>query len=456
MNVLILQFVNPLQPRPQPVFSHNLGVLAAMLKNEGIEASLIALGGYKSDLLREAIVQHRPRAVLAELPLHSVSAVRRTIVDIGNSFGLPVAVCGLYATCRPNDAISIPSVEALLLGEYDHSGVALMKAWRDRADPAGLPGTWIPTRKGIVKGPLPHLVEDLDSLPAPDRGLFDYARIVEATKEASFKVARGCPLWCAQCCNDWYMDLYEDKGTFVRRRSVSGVLDEIAEVLETFSGAQSVAFYDHCFAMDLDWLSRFADGYAGRFTLPFRCHVHLNHMTAETVELLKRARCRWVHTHVGAGSRFVREEILTMQLGGKTMMQAAKLLRSAGIRLVAEVFVGAPYESEITIEETLEMLRKLEAHEVHPRSFYPLPGTRAAELCAENGWIRSRGDEDYWAGRGVLDMPSMSPENVDAVVQKFSSLMKKRSRSALRKSLGKIRVAQKKNALGLSKRRNGR
>ena len=438
MQILMLQFVDPRQDSPLPVFSHGLGVLASMLRAEGMSCRLATLAGHRPQALRKAVIEHRPRYVLAELTPFSIAAAHHTIVDLSEQYSLPVAVVGPYATCRPTQAASIPGVRALVLGEYETPTLALMKAFRDGQDPDGIQGLWVNGPDGLVRGELGPLVEDLDSLPLPDRDLFDYGRIVQETGEAHFKVARGCGLWCGHCFNDWYMDLYAGRGRFMRRRSVGNVLEEIAAVTEAYEGAESLAFYDHGFTLDADWLKEFVAAYPKRCSLPFRCHVCLSQFTPELAHTLATGGCKWVHTHLGSGSRFIREEILSMHLGNREIIDACHTFRDAGLNIAAEVFVGCPYESEITVEETLELVREADVHDVHPRVFHPTPGTRAAELCRENGWISGRGEEHYWQGRSVLDMPSIPAEHINAVIESFPRLLKRPGAEGVRKLLGKV------------------
>ena len=443
MQVLLLQFVAPGPDTPLHVFSHCLGTLATILAEEGFACRLVTLAGHQPEALSRAIIEHRPRYVLADLDLYSVDAAHRTIADIAERFSIPVAVLGRYATCRPTQAASIPGVHALVLGEYEAPAAALLRAARDRTDAEGLDGLWVNSPDGLVKGTLAPPADDLDQLPFPDRELFDTQRIIDATGQADFKVARGCDLWCAYCINDWYMDLYAEAKPFVRRRSVSNVLDEIRQVVGRYQGVRSVGFYDHCFAADADWLRRFADEYPKRCVLPYRCHVRLDHVTPETAASLALSMCQTVHVQIGSGSRFVREEIFSMRLSDDDIVRACGILRTAGLTVSAEVFVGCPYESEITIAETLALVRQADVDEIHPRVYYPTPGTRAAELCAENGWTSGRSESNYWRQRSVLDMPSLSANEIGAVVEKFPRLLKGDLETGLGKLLARVSRSRK-------------
>jgi radical SAM superfamily enzyme YgiQ (UPF0313 family) len=454
MELLILQFVRPRREPPPPEFSHSVGVLSALLKAEGFGVSLVALPGYRPELLHEAVIERRPRYVLCELAPYRVAAARRTLVAVAERYQLPAVVFGQYATCKPSRAISAPGVEALLLGEYELPAVQLLRALRDAGEISGIGSVWIHTATGLAKGPIAPVVADLDSLPFPDRDVFGYGRMVADTGEVHVKVCRGCPKWCSYCVNDWYMDLYDQPDRFTRRRSVGNVLDEITGLLARYDGAESVVFPDHAFAMDVEWLRAFARDYPRACALPYRCHVRLSRVNEQVVRLLASSNCRWVHTHIGAGSRFIRDEILSMHVSDEQIVAACQMLREVGLNVAAEVFVGSPYESEITVEETLDLLRRAEFDEVHPRVFYPTPGSRAAELCAENGWISGRGEANYWNQNSVLDMPSMPAEYIDAVARKLPSLLKRSATSTLHKLLNKVRRSRERSVrrLGAEKK----
>jgi anaerobic magnesium-protoporphyrin IX monomethyl ester cyclase len=418
MRVLIIQFVAPGQPMPR--FSHDLGVLSALLKAEGFTCKLCPLPGYRQDLLQAALSGFLPEVILVEIDSHSVSAAHRTIAQI-QPFRVPVVVCGRYATCRPTQAISIPGVQSLLLGEFDRQGLNLLKAIRDGRPNESIEGVWTHTPEGLVRGPVARLSEDLDSLPCPDRDLFDYDRIVQSTHEVSFKAARGCPQWCAFCVNDWYMDIYNGKGPFVRRRSVANLCDEVHAVTMRYPAARRANFYDHSFVLDLNWLKEFSEVYPGRTALPYRCFVPIASVTPEIARLLAASHCRWVSTQVGSGSRFIREEILSIHTSNERVVEACQILRQAGLSVLIDVFVGSPYESEITFEETLELLRRCQGDEIRSQVFYPTPGTRAAELCSENAWTSGRGEDGYWLQQSVLDMPSLKASQINALATKLPS-----------------------------------
>jgi radical SAM superfamily enzyme YgiQ (UPF0313 family) len=432
MRILIAQFAQPGQRRPRPQFCHDLGVAAALLRRGGLEVALAALHGYEPDALREAVNRHRPTHVLIDIPPTRVTAARHTIVDVAEKLFLPVVVVGRYATCQPDRAVSIPGVAALIRGEYEQALLPLFESLRDRpAWPEEVPGVWLNSEEGLIRNDPGPPTADIDSLPNADRDIFDYARTVAETGEARFQAGRGCANWCAHCLNDWYVNLYRGKGQFVRRRRVAALMDEMVDVTTRYEGVRTVAFCDHAFATDAAWLADFAAEYPRRCPLPYRCHVRLNAIDPQTPERLAASGCRQVDVEIGSGSNFIREEVLALRTTRQQILEGVGALKDAGLAVRGSVFVGAPYESEVSVEETLDLLAALQLDEVRPRIFYPIPGTRAAEVCAENGWTSGRGEESFHAGHSVLDMPSLPAERIDDTFRHYPALLKRHSGRSL-------------------------
>jgi len=429
MRVLIVQLIPPSHAPDRPRFCHELGLAVTMLRREDIRVDLVAMSQYDRDRLHAAITAHRPTHILMDVPPQRATLARHTIVEIAERHYLPVVLVGRYATAQPEQAISIPGVTAVIRGEYERVLPRLMVALEsnDNDLPASeMPGVWFNSEEGLVRNPPAKPTAELDSLPHPDREIFNYARTVAIEHEAAFRATRGCLNWCAYCLNDWYIDLYGREG-YLRRRSVDHLLAEITAVRQRYPGIQRLLFEDHAFATDAEWLARFAEEYPRQCDLPFRCRVCLNALDERSGELLARAGCQMVDVHIGSGSNFIREEVLTMRTSYSQILNGVSTLKRAGLSVRGIVFLGAPYESEVSVEETLDLVAALKLDEVVPRIFFPMPGTRAAEVCAENGWISGRGEESFYMPRSVLDMPSLPAERIDEIFHRFHALVKSRT-----------------------------
>lgn len=452
MRILIIQFVAPGRSQPVPRFRHDLGVAAAMLRADGFDVALLPLDGRSEGMLHKAVTETRPTHLLVDIPATHVTAARHTIVDVAEKHYLPVTVVGRYATCQPEQAISIPGVTAMILGEYEPSVLRLYRCVRDgsavmlarpgearSAGQADIPGVWFNSEDGLVRNDPAPLAEDLDALPFPDRELFDYAREVRQTGQALFAATRGCDRWCAFCLSDWYMELYRRNGPLLRRRSVEHLLEEVSAVVGRYEGVRRVTFCDHAFVCDPQWLERFADEYPRRCGLPYRCHVRPADVDTRVAGMLADSGCETAEVEIGSGSRFIREDVLAMRTSENQIVAGVAALKGAGLRVHGRAFVGAPYDSEVTVEETLALLGKLRLDAVQARVYFPVPGTRAAEMCAENGWISGRAEENFHANCSVLDMPTFPAARIDEIARRFEVLLKRRRGRTLRAWLKKLR-----------------
>jgi radical SAM superfamily enzyme YgiQ (UPF0313 family) len=466
MRVLIIQYVPPGKYDPTPQFQYELGVSSALMRGSGFEPALLAVNAYRPERLRRAVEAHRPSAVVMDLPPTSASLARPVIMHLAEKFALPVILVGSYATCLSEQAVSMSGVSAIIVGQYEPALLKLLEALREGgagcSGGAGLPeaarripGVWSNGGGGPVRNDPAEAVQDPDSLPWPDRDLFEYQQVVQETGQAAFTAVRGCEQWCSFCLNDWYMDLYAGKGAFPRRRSVANLLAEVQAVRQAYAGIRELAFTGHGFAADGDWLAEFAEKYARQVRLPYRCHVRLNRIDERAARMLSASGCAGVTVELGSGSNFIREEVLTMDLSLQQILAGIAALHSAGLAIRGRVFVGAPYESQVSLEETLRLLSRCHLEQIEPRVFFPIPGTRSAEMCAENGWLSGRGEESFHANRSVLDMPSFPAGRINETVRKFDSLLRQHRGQSLRAWLVRLKKLGKRplHLFGRRKRR---
>lgn len=437
MRILILQFVPPGAPAPGPRFDHALGVAAALLQADGFEVGLEALAGYHPGQVRQALTRFRPTHVLMDVSPTRLTAARHVAVDLAQKHALPVYLVGDYATAMPEQAISIPGVAGLVVGAYQRAVRELMVCLRDGQDaqvgdleqgqmaqPLAVPGLWYNSEDGLVQNPPSSSPPAPEELPWPDRSLFNYAQHVAATGQAEFRATLGCDRWCGFCLNEAYLDLYEQPP--MRRRSVSDLLGEIQAVRQAFGPVARLRFTDHGFAVDKEWLAEFAPRYAQQVGLPFRCHVQAARMDEQTAGLLVRAGARDVDLQIGSGNDFLRQEVLAMPVSRQQVLATVAALRLAGLKVHGKVFIGCPYETEVTLEETLDLLARVRLDSVQPSIFYPVPGTAAEETCRDNGWLSGRDERNFLARHSVLDQPSMPAQRIDKVYRQFSALLRRR------------------------------
>ncbi len=402
-----------------PRFDPQLGTLLALLERREHQMSLAGLARFDLSKAKAALAQGLPQLIYADISAVCVDAARRTLEYLEQHEFVPVVAGGQFPTVDPAAALSLPGVRAVAVGEPDASLVTYLERMKDPAVGQLVSGMWSRDERGLARPELPPLVEDLNSLPFAHRELFNYADVVRRTGQIEIAIGRGCPQRCTYCLNDRVAALYEGRGTWVRRRSAGNILAEIALLRERYAGVERVRFLDHTFVLDAEWLAEFLAAYKHKCGLPFRCHLRANAAYEETVRLLADAGCERVDVELISGSDFIRNEIFEMDLSGEQVRVTFEGLRAAGIRARAIVYLGAPYASEASLADTRRLLLELRPDLVDVRAYHPWPGTRAWELCREQGWLHSRGEEQYRSDRTGIDMPACRPELVAAFIRRL-------------------------------------
>jgi anaerobic magnesium-protoporphyrin IX monomethyl ester cyclase len=421
MRILLVQMQATSKARPRPRFDPWLAVLASVLRQDGHELSLLSFSRYQSPELHDAICRFRPNGIYVSADRFAADIARHAVQFIGRHHVLPVIIGGMYATAQPDAALSIPGVLAVAVGEPEVSVRRFLWAMEHGEDYEQTPGMWInPAGGSPVKNEPAPLTTDLDLLPLADRDLFDYQPFVNRTHAVELSVGRGCPNRCAHCLNDWLADLYVGRGAWVRRRSPDNICDELDRLCERFPQVERVRFIDHHLAADPEWLERFAEIYADRCGLPFSCHLRIASADSHIVRLLHDAGCEHAFCELVSGSDFIRNEIYQLGSSDRQIERTFRLLKAASVRATAVVMLGSPYETPITVDETLELLDRVQPDLVLTRLFVPSPGTRVEELCRDCGWLSGLGERAFRENVPMLRMPGMPAEKIVRAFDQFN------------------------------------
>ncbi|MCG3179927.1 MAG: hypothetical protein BIFFINMI_02277 [Phycisphaerae bacterium] len=437
----MLQMLASSDEQVRPRFNQWLGVLASVLAGEGHELRLRAFSRYQSGHLHDEICRFLPQLIYIDADRFAADVTRHAVEFVGRNHALPVIVGGAYPTAQPDQALSIPGVLAIAIGEPESCVPRFIDARATGDSFEQTPGLWANTGAGVVKNDLASLTQSLDLLPFADRELFDYATHVTRTHSAQVSVCRGCPNRCSYCLNDWLTEIYLGKGPWVRRRSPANICDEIDTLCSRYEQIERLVFVDHAFALDAEWLAQFARVYAGRAGMPFTCHLRANAVDADTVRLLTDAGCAHAVVEVISGSDFIRNEIFDMDTTDRQIERTFRLLEAAGISTTAVNLVGSPYETAVTVEQTLTLNERIDPKHTMTRLFAPLPGTRAEELVQECGWLRGLGEHAFRDNEPLIHMPALPSDEVRAIFDQFNWQARHPRAAGLMRLLDRIPVA---------------
>lgn len=167
----------------------------------------------------------------------------------------------------------------------------LMNALERKQDFSGIDNLWSKCADTICRNQVRYLIEDLNTLPFPDRSVY-YQRydFLKNYPAKHFMSGRGCPFGCSFCFNHQLLKIYHNKGRYVRRKSPGYFISEIEEVKKRY-GFKVAIFDDDIFAVNAGWLNDFIPAFRKRVGVPFACCIRVDVISEEIIKLLKEGGC---------------------------------------------------------------------------------------------------------------------------------------------------------------------
>jgi radical SAM superfamily enzyme YgiQ (UPF0313 family) len=237
----------------------------------------------------------------------------------------------------------------------------------------------------------------LDSLPFPDREIFDYPNLhLESKGNAVFMATRGCPFNCTYCSNTALREMYGEPDKYLRFRSPENVTAEILETVERYPFIKTVYFEDDILFLKKDFARKFASHYPKKISLPFTCNMHPSFCSKETVTLLKKAGCSGVRIGLESGNEKIRKEVLNRNYPQDVLIKAFLNCKEAGLRIRSFNMVGIPDETPRNVLETIKLNARARIDELQCSIFQPYPGTKLYDMCLERDLFSGKIPTDYY------------------------------------------------------------
>ncbi len=285
-------------------------VLSGILKREGHQVGLVYNPSLFDDrfhmrvpglsrffeadrTLVEQAVALRPDVIAMSVLTCTYRWGREMAAAIKARTGARVIFGGVHPSAVPEAVIGEPVVDAICIGEGDVAFPEYLRALESGALDRPIGNIWHKREDGtVVKGTQTAFEQDLDSLPFPDKGLYeDEIRIQDRYLAMT---GRGCPYRCTFCFNSFWAKLPSRSGVkggrYVRQRSVENVIAELAYAKRRW-GIREVAFEDDVFTVDKEWIQKFSEQYRREIGVPFKCLTHPKYVDADIVRWLKEAGC---------------------------------------------------------------------------------------------------------------------------------------------------------------------
>jgi len=408
-----------------PHYHHGIAYVMASLKRSGHHTNLLI---YDCPVDRETLISDirscAPDLVGFSVASNQYKYAKRYSEWIKLDTGLPLMVGGVHATLAPRKVMEHNAWDYLVAGEAEDAVVELAEALETGGDPSRIPNLWLRKGSEIIRNDVRPLVEDLDTLPFPDRESFDLEHLLEGERKVlSFLAGRGCPYMCTYCSNPAFRRLYKDKGPWVRFRSPENLISEIRALLGRYS-PNILDFNDDIFTLKPDWLKKFLDYYKKEFALPFRCNVRVETVDKDILRALKEAGCDAIRVGVEQGDEDFRRKKLKRKMSNEQIIRVFDQAHELNLKVWSFNMLGFPDETPELARRTLELNRRLKPDHLQISVFNPYPATELWEECLREGYLPEEAEspDGYFVPETPLNLPTMTHERLKELHRKFVEL----------------------------------
>lgn len=385
--------------------------IATVLRNEGIEASLLdqAAQGFS---VRDTVdwVRREDPDILGFSTLSSsgsTAAIIATEVKRENP-NLTIVFGNYHATFNAEKILmTYPFVDVIVRGEGEHTSLELAECLKRRGNLKEVLGITFRKKNRIMSTPDRPLIKNIDSLPIPDRELLDaeyHSTIVGANvapkKFTSIISSRGCVFRCRFCgCRRFARNIW-------RPRSVENILEELSFLVS--EGYRQFLFVDDNFALNQKRAVKLCrEIRKEKMDIEWICDSRVDHCSYEMLRESVKAGCIMVYFGIeNANQRIL--NYYNKQTTPEQAENAVKTAKKAGVDVIVGSFiVGAPTETRQEIQNTLKFAQHLDLDVPQFNILGAFPGTELWDEIKMNGVLNV---DQYW--ETGLCVSEISPDTV--------------------------------------------
>jgi radical SAM superfamily enzyme YgiQ (UPF0313 family) len=200
--------------------------------------------------------------------------------------------------------------------------------------------------------------------------------------------SRGCLGKCQFCTGNRFW-----RGTW-RARSPKLVVDEMEYLHEKF-GVNLISFFDGCFITNRRRVEQICEEIATRkLRIHWTCLTRVDNIgDRELLKAMRKAGCIGICFGIESGSPTILRNI-KKNCDIAQAKNALRMVREAGIKTLCFYIIGNFGETDRTIGETIDFIKKVKSDIISVGYNLIFPGTELYETAKGRGWI----DDAFWDG----------------------------------------------------------
>ena len=368
--------------------NENLGVMsiAGVLRAHGHDVDLILTDEHPKNYL-DLVDQYNPDLIAFSFMTGNRDWALSTARELKQRFHKPIIVGGVHPTLFPED-IDPHYVDYICLGEGEYPVLELINKMKNGEDCSTIQNLWVTTNGTQVKNPPRNLIEDFDQLPLPYREIYYKYTYIRDLPIKRFITGIGCPYRCTFCHNPMQFKLYQGKGKFVRKKSITRVIEEIRYIKDRYI-LKNPHFSDDVFVLDKKWLKEFLEVYRKEINLPFSCNIRIDQVNEEMIRDMYESGCFGISFGIESGSERIRNGILNKNLKEEDIINNSRIIKKYGIKLIVTNLMGLPEETLEDAFETVTINQRIGANYIRANVLVPYPKTEIVDYAIERGLLPS-------------------------------------------------------------------
>tara|TARA_Y100000310_G_C20648820_1_gene798230 strand:+ start:193 stop:1479 length:1287 start_codon:yes stop_codon:yes gene_type:complete len=317
------------------------------------------------------------------------------LADKLRAAGKKVMLGGPHVSILPKEALK--HADKVVLGEGEKSVLEIFTS-----------------KKKILQN---ELIKDIDSIPFPNWHGLPLEKYTSPTRKHPYlkiMTSRGCPYGCIYCFKGVF-------GRYYRMRSPKNVVDEV-EYLQKEYGCKEIAFIDDNFSQNRQrTIDICREIIQRKLKFDWNCPngVRVDTLDLSLLKLMKKAGCYQLSFGIESGN----QEVLNKVGKGIKLEQvrdAVKWAKEAGIETIGFFMIGLPYDTEETMQQTIDFAKSLPLDLVQFTITVPYPGTQLYHLIDDEGrfLVDDWAEFGSYSGKAYYEYGAIKRELVERMYKK--------------------------------------
>lgn len=326
----------------------------------------------------------------------------------------------------------IPEIDAVIRGEGELSLIQFINEYTDRFHIPNIKGV---IHRGSTSFELSDIPISLDALPMYAYDLIQINKYQLSTHRQSLSVpfismmvSRGCPFSCAYCQTPIMF------GNCIRYRSASLVYEEIKKLKGQYD-IKSVVFWDDTFTANRPYTIELCN-LIKDLSITWMCNTRVDKIDKELLLVMKNAGCQQIFFGVESFQKNTLQ-YLNRTTNEEIVRNAFRLCKTVGIKTVAALMIGTPFDDLKTIQENIDKLIDLEPSDIYVSIYNVTVGSKEFERAVMDGSLPR--DIDWYNPR-LFSGPPYGLPTVHRSISRYE--LQKYQKYAYKKHYGKDKENQ--------------